>query len=434
MLTSLVFVVWITQAGPALDLAGCLREALERHPELAAAGLGVEQARTAVKGARAGYLPRLSAQVGEGYTWSGEREYQVGSTSQRMPGGSDDSHSMGLYLNQTLWDGGRYYLEPRRAEVELRRAETQVESSRADVAAEVVLAFLELQKALRTEAVLGDALQLSLGQLELATERRRLGDASRVDVSKAQVAVGEDRIALERQRAAVRAARVRLAVALGRPAGDAMEVAAFDSSTLAEEGAAAAPGEEHPRLRESRLLEEAAALDVDLATAGHWPKLTGSLSYSRQDPEFYKVYSRFDEIYNLSLGISMTVPLFEGFATQTAIESAEVRTEQVRADRRVLEQQLGAEAAQALTSLEALRAVHAIETENARAAEDSLQLAEERYKLGEGTALEVRDSQLAVTRARLSQVQTEFDLHLARARFHHARGDLLATYLREGER
>ncbi len=434
MLTSLALVVWIAQSGPAPDLAACLREALERHPELAAASLGVDQARTAVKGARAGYLPRLSASVGEGYTWSGDREYQVGSTSQRMGGGSDDTHHLSLQLSQTLWDGGRYYLEPRRAEVELHRAEVGVETRRADVALEVTQAFLALHRALRSEAVLSDALALSLGQLELAAERRRLGDASRVDVSRAQVAVGEDRIALERQRALVREARVRLAVALGRSPGDPMQVAAFDSGALlAPEGGAGAPGEDHPRLRESRLLEEAAALDVDLATAGHWPRLVGSLSYSRQDPEFYKVYSRFDEIYNLSLGISMSVPLFEGFATQAAIESAEVRAEAVRAERRVLVQELGAAATQALASIEALRVVHAIEAENALAAEDSLQLAEERYRLGEGTALEVRDAQLAITRARLSQVQTEFDLHMARARLHHAQGDLLATYLREGK-
>jgi outer membrane protein TolC len=435
MLGALLAVVLVAQAGsagPALDLAACLQEAMARHPELASARLGVELARKGLKGTWSGYLPRVEARVSEGYVWSGDDyRFQVGGGSLRIEGGGTDTHSMGLYLTQPLWDGGRYYLQPRRAEADILRSEAAVGARREDLASEVVRAFLDLHRALRVEAVLEDTLALSRAQLELAAERRRLGDASRVDISRAQVAVGEDRISLERQRAVAREARVRLAVAIGRQPWEPLEVLPFQGELPGQEEERSGALERHPRLEENQQQEVMARLDVELATADHWPRLTGSLSYTRQDPEFYKVYSRFDEIYNLSIGLNMSVPLFEGFATQTAIETAEVRAERVRAERQALQQELGAAAAQALVTIESLRVVHAIEVDNARAAEDSLALAEERYRLGEGTALEVRDAQLSVTRARLSQVQTEFDVLAARARYHHARGDLLATYLGE---
>jgi outer membrane protein TolC len=78
-----------------------------------------------------------------------------------------------------------------------------------------------------------------------------------------------------------------------------------------------------------------------------------------------------------------------------------------------------------------LQSVAQLQSENVKAALEQLELAQERYALGDGTSLEVRDAQLAVIRARLNEVQTQVDIKNAVASFHHAKGDLLSVYLGE---
>ncbi len=428
------------QAAGPLSLQDCLREALAHHPDLGLAELGVEAARVDKKATRAGYLPTLTVQSNDGFTFQGRTEgsrYVDPTTGQAFTieprdAQVDDNHGFGIYLRQPLFDGLRYWYQPQRAERAIVRAELDIQVTREGIALQAVEAFFHLLGQLKAQAVLAEALQLSQAQLEFARERHRLGAASRVDVSRAKLAVGEDRIAIERQKVAVAQASVSLNKAMGRKPDAPVQVSEQGTPQVpASEEVEPGVNEEHVRLRRNLVSEEIAELDVEISSSRLFPTVTGSASYSRNDPEFYKVYSRFDRLYNASIGVSISYPIFEGFSTQAAIEAAEVQAERVRRERAQLEHELNASLAAAAAELSRLQTVHQIEAENVTAAKDSLTLAQERYAVGEGTALEIRDAQLAVTRAKLAQVQTTYDLQLALVRLHEARGDLLETYLPE---
>ena len=424
-----------TASDAILDLQDCLRIALRDHPDLALAQSGVELARIEGKSARASYLPRLDVQTTDSYTFVGRKDsVYVESQELAYPREAyhDDLHGFGLYLSQNIFDGFAYLHRPRRAKRVLEQAELGLAVTRENVALQVVMAYFQVLKAEQQAEVLAEGLKLSQAQLNLAEERHRLGAGSRVDVSKALVGVGEDRIAVERQRQSLAQSMVDLNLALGREPGSPVKVVLVETDVAGASPPNRLRLADHLQLRRSRASEAIVAEDVELAKAGRWPTVAGSIGYSRQDPEFYKVYSRFDELYSLSFGLRISFPLFDGFSTAAQVESAQARREQVRRERVSVRHELKAQLARAEASLKHLRLVAGVEIENVKAATDSLLLAQERYDVGEGTALEIRDAQLAVTRARLAQVQTRFDLHMASAQLHYARGDLLETYLDEG--
>ncbi|MDP6528107.1 MAG: TolC family protein, partial [Gemmatimonadota bacterium] len=62
-----------------------------------------------------------------------------------------------------------------------------------------------------------------------------------------------------------------------------------------------------------------------------------------------------------------------------------------------------------------------------RSAEEDLRLAQERFKLGEGTILEVIDAQVNHTRARTSLVSATYDLRLAQAGLRRAMGSAVRS-------
>ncbi|MBN2494202.1 MAG: TolC family protein [Deltaproteobacteria bacterium] len=430
------------RAEQPMRLAECVREALARNPRLGVARAGLSAAQAGRIAARAAYLPRLTVESSDSYYFVGQKE-SIYIEGQGVPyereAYHDDLHGFGLYLSQTLFDGGVYWLQPRRADAELARSQLEMAATTEQLVLAVVESFHLLGRALHEERVLQASLDLSRAQLELARERHRLGDASKVDVSRARVSVGEDRIALERQRAALDQAREELNLAMGRMPDAPLEIAQpagfEDESPPLPAGPARGPVriEDHIVLQLQRAAERVAELDEEIAEAGWWPTVTGHISYSRQDPEFYKVYSRFDELFTLNFGLRIVYPLFEGFALEARIETARAQAERVRSQRALAEQDLGAQRIRAERQIERLQRIYGVEADNVTAAADSLTLAQERYAVGEGTALEIRDAQLAVTRARLARVQTRFDLLIATARLQYARGELADTYIEDGD-
>jgi len=422
-------------AGPGpLQLKDCIREALQRHPEVALSAQDVARARAERHGSRSGYLPRIDLTIQDGYSIWGAQEHIYGSGGDPIkytqPGGDDDTHSFGLRLYQNILDGGKWWTRIERADREIDRTRLAVEATREDVALRVIVAYYTLVESRQELEVLRQALEASREHLRLARERKRLGAASRVDVAKARVSVGEDRMQVEYKLRAVAKARVDLNLAMGRPAGAALAVVDVSPEGI-EVPASGGQGslDEHARLRALEAAREVAALDASMARADHWPRVAGSISYSRNDPEFYKVYSRFDQLYRLTFMLTISFPVFDGFATSSRVEQAEVAAERVRLEQDRVALDLQGDLARAQSDLHHLAEVAAVEDDNIRAAGQQLELAEESYRLGQGTALELRDAQLAVTRARIAAVKTRFEIMIALAGYHHARGDLLATYL-----
>jgi outer membrane protein len=421
----------------SLSLADCIREALTRHPDVALSQIEVERADAQKLGTRAGYLPHLNLQIQDGYSAWGKTESQqmqlMGQTfiQPAKAADGDDFHSFGLSLSQNLYDGGKWWNQVSRAERQRSRALSGVAVVREDVALRVILAFYQVTKLGRQEEVLKEALALSRDQMQLAEERKTVGAASKVDVAKARVSVGEDQVALERQRVLLESARVDLLLSLGRK--DLKPVTLLESA----EADPVFPKEDdgvmdrHARLRENAQAEAVADLDVSIAEGGRWPVIQGNINYSRQDSEFYKVYSRFDMIYNLTFSLNISFPIFDGFLTKANIESARVARDAVVVQGEQVQQQLNAEANRRKSEIVRLQSVARLQSDNVKAALQQLELAQERYQLGDGTSLEVRDAQLAVTRAKLNEVQTQVDIRNAVAQFHHAKGDLLNVYLGE---
>jgi len=285
--------------------------------------------------------------------------------------------------------------------------------------------------------VLKESLDLSRGQLDLARERLKLGAASKVDVAKARVSAGEDRIAMEQQKQIIAAAGVALNQAMGRDPRAPLEIVEDGAREATPPGAQAnAPAvpENHFKLREIELSKEVAGLNVDIAEGDWWPKVTGTISYGRQDPEFYKVYSRFDELYTMNILLNVSFPIFDAFLRRSKIDEAKTQVARWREEARKARIDLQGRLSGALDNLARLKTIAEIEARNIEDAEQQLLLARERYQVGEGTALEVRDAQLSVTRARLAEVQTLYDLKIATARLHYARGDLIESYVRKDDR
>ncbi|MGH7582026.1 MAG: TolC family protein [Gemmatimonadales bacterium] len=115
----------------------------------------------------------------------------------------------------------------------------------------------------------------------------------------------------------------------------------------------------------------------------------------------------------VSVSMSISLPIWDSYSRSLRISQAEALDDQARESVRA--QQLATDA-QVQTQLLAVRSAWRqtqIQDSNRVAARDQLRLAQERYQIGSGTALEIADAQNAVTQAEVNYVTAVYDYHLA---------------------
>ncbi|MEK6611964.1 MAG: TolC family protein, partial [Gemmatimonadota bacterium] len=115
--------------------------------------------------------------------------------------------------------------------------------------------------------------------------------------------------------------------------------------------------------------------------------------------------------YNLSLTLSL--PLFDRFGREQRLQEAQLTRDNARYDVRKQELQLAADVTSAWSSLQAgFRAVR-LQDQNAAAAQEALALAQERYRVGASTFVELVQARNDYERASTDRISAIYDYHRA---------------------
>jgi outer membrane protein TolC len=118
------------------------------------------------------------------------------------------------------------------------------------------------------------------------------------------------------------------------------------------------------------------------------------------------------------------MPLFTGQALQGSIELAEANLKQSLALESSTRQAVLLDVSQQLAALSEAEERIAISSKAAEQAELALTLAQERFSLGNGSSLEVSDSEVSLANAKIARIQALSDYASAQARLRHAMGVL----------
>jgi len=343
-------------------------------------------------------------------------------------GYSRNSHSMGVSLSQTLFDGGKWWNRIKQANANYRASEYTYRATRQTVISMATQRYYELLKALKLQEVYEKAVELSREQLKKTESMYEVGSVAQVDVYRARVNVGNSETNLIQQRMQVALAKANLNLALGRDPGAPIEIREEEIALEPFEGSleeaiqiALANNPELHSLQES---VKAARYGLKVARGGYFPQISASVGYSRYNTLFDRVYGMFDKNYGINFGIQVSWNLFDGFQTQASIERASSEYQIARENLLDKERRLRYQVEQAFLSLQAYKKITEINQESLQAAEEDLRLAQERYRVGAGTLLEVIDAQVNLIRARTSLVQTKYDFYIALANLYSAMGVL----------
>jgi outer membrane protein, multidrug efflux system len=288
----------------------------------------------------------------------------------------------------------------------LAQQETQ-RSARLSLVAEVSNAWLTLaaeQQRLALAQQLRDSQQRTLS---LTEQRHQLGAASGLERARARTAFEAARGEATRAQSAVTQARLALELLAGQPLPEDLLPAAQDLQALTALPAipGGLPAEvllQRPDLRAAEQQLQAAAFDVGAARAARFPRLTLTASAGTRSPELDGMFKSGTGFF--SLLPQLDLPLFDGGARAAQVDATEAGRRQAMASYEGALQSAFREVADALAVRDGLAERLDAQQAQVAAAAQTLRMAEESYRLGGSSQLELLDAQRQLASAQQALV------------------------------
>jgi outer membrane protein TolC len=388
-----------------------------------------------------GVLPRLDLSANGGRKFIGESSFSrvdptTGIVIPPSPATDYPSYSASVTLTQPLFDWGAFRRLKQSSAGE-RAASRTWDESKLSVAFDVTRRFYEVVKAERSLAVLEKSAQRSAELVERADALYGAGRAQKSDTYNARVNLGNDRILVEQARSRLVQARSDLALTLGLPGDDAVQVVApaqlegpglpgGEPPPLASLLARAR--EQRPALAAAEAQVEAAEAAASAARAGYLPTLSAQASYARNASNLTGAGGVVDSVnkdYIASVGVIFGWNLFAGRSSEAGLARAEASADRTRASAGKTADGVAREVTNARQAVVAQATQVSLSADNLSAADQGLKLARQRLDAGMASQLEVRDASLKFTQAELSLVQARIDHAVATADLARAVGGAL---------
>jgi len=380
--------------------------ALANHPSVTSARHQIDAAQAAILQAGSGLRPSVGLQAG--YTHSAP---SGAAADGGVVGGGGDTYSAqystSLGVDQLLFDFGRTGDGLRETRLKAQAAELRGAQTEDDVADNARQTFLALIANGELLEVAQYRVRLQEGTLAMAQAQFDEGIVPGADVAKASAALASARLEVEAARNAVAQARVALNGAMGIDVRTDYEVTvptAPDIPELSLDELLEAGCQTRPDLLAARADTLAAEAALAAARKGQKPSVSANGSYGARDGSFPPTQDSW------SLGVSLSVSLWDGGATKGRARQARAQLASAGDAEYDTAQRIAQETAQAFLDLQTARErIAAAEASVASATEDH-ELATGRYRANVGILLEVLDAQTNLTSAQVELAQARFDL------------------------
>jgi HAE1 family hydrophobic/amphiphilic exporter-1 len=310
-----------------------------------------------------------------------------------------------LTLKQTLWSFslGKAIRAARYAE---HLGDENVRSARQDTALRTVYAYNAYLLAIEQRTVAEKVVKQNEVQLEMAKNRHAAGVATELEVLRFEVDLANARTTLLRLSGAVDLVRGDLNAVMRNPTDTAIEptdVLEFVDETAEQQQVVAEATASRPEVQAVAWNEKIYDEAIGIYKADMQPRLDldGAYGWSTREPHNFLEtnYQRW------SFGITLKVPVFDGWRTAGKVAQARADRAKVEQDRAALETRIDLEAKQAVDRLRVAASVYRAAELSVAQARRASEMTNANYQLGAATTLDVLDAQAALTQAEWNRVE-----------------------------
>ena len=405
----------IAGAIPAYTIEQAVAVAQEHNPEILIARKKVLAARGGFIEARSGYLPSLSS--------SGlyDKRQTQSETSLRQ-----EDYNAILQLEQNLYTGGAVSSQVAIAQLNIAKANYELQEVVTRVTMDVRIAFNELLLNRAKVRVREESVRVLDEELNNQQERFSAGIVSKLNIQRAEVAVANERPELYNAQTELKNSYLRLSELFGTDVPPEAQAPPFEiAGELRYRPNHADLNNCLARADANRPVIKAREKDIEIedrqyvldksAMRPHVRAFSGYEAYSERDPEVGPEFN-----YGGVVGINATWNIFDGFATKGRMQATRARREAAVQALAAARRSVASEVRSAFFDLQQAQRVLESETKNVQTADEALDAAKGNFAAGLGTQLDILQAASDVTRTRTTRLSAIYLHNVALARLAHA--------------
>ena len=406
------------------SLDDCIAYAIEHNITVKQQKVNTLAAEQGVTSAKSGYLPNVSANAGQSWTFG------RGLNSENIYVNRNNStFNWGASASVPIFSGMRTTRQVDYAKANLSQVVEQYEAAKEDITINVITGYLQVLYCKEMHELAQS--QIELSQYELSRQQALVdaGKIPEVDMLEAKSQLASDQLNATQTLNDLVMARVDLIQLLQLP----LEAGQFDVAPLSDEYLLLTPPDEvyAKALQYNHSIQAAkkgintSDKNISLAKSGYLPSLSfnagvGSSYYNvngvKNDPFGDQMRHNFSSY----LGFSLNIPIFDGLNTRNSVKRAEIEKVNAQLSLDDAEQKLFRTIQQAYYQAVGSSA----KLESSKVAEDaalkSLEAIQEKYNIGRAKPQEFEQAKLKAIRTTAERIQANYELIL--------RSRLLAFY------
>jgi outer membrane protein len=375
----------------------------------------------------AGMFPNINATVGDNFS--------VNNLNQKFTNGTEivrnnvlgNNLNTNIALNWTVFDGFRMFITKNKLnQLEAMERFNLLESVQNKVA-EVILAYYDITRQQQQLKTLKEGLNISEERRKIAEAKFTLGSSSKVDLLQAKVDANQKRAEIFNQENAIITTKKNLNRLLGRDIEQNFTVSdtiiilkntdlvSLKSQTL----------KENYELKMSAKSKDIARLEKKEIGALLSPTLNLNAAYNYSLSNSQAGFILFNQSFGPSVGGTLNIPIFNGMDVNRQWQQAKINIQRQEYQYENIRAKVNTAVDKAMRDY--LNALEILELEemNISLAKENKDIARERFRLAQSSALELREAQKSYEDALYRTVNARFNAKMAEVEMKRISGQLI---------
>jgi outer membrane protein TolC len=403
---------------PTLTLTDTILIAFKNNKDIQMQEAEISVAKADVLGAISPFLPQLNLKAG--YT----RNDKV--LAENIFSGYENDNSAGVYLNESVYSGGANMANLKKAKLSLDAQQETLRAKKMDVEFDAKRLYYGLLLAYENERIARETLDQAVAHYENVKQMHENGTASRFDLLQSGIQVSLLEPNLVKAKNEIDSLKADLNKLLGRKVDfpiNIKEKLSYSFIGINENEFLKMAYLRRPEMQLKSLGIDIDKWEIKMAKSGYRPQidLSGGLTY-RSD-NLGDMFTR--KQGNWNAGISVNIPIFEGFSTKAKVDAARARYAQAKIDKDNLIDAIAVEVRKACLNLKESASIIQSQRSNVQEAREALRIAEVSFRNGVAINLDVLDSQVSLAQIQTNLASGIFDYLMALAYLDRSIGKLI---------
>ena len=427
-----------------LTLEKSIDLALKNNPEIKMAEKELSKARAGVGEALSILLPQLDASANLSHNWKIQAQTIPNFLKPMLgplapPGmpdfvqisfGLENTLTYGASITQPLFLGGAGIAGVQTAKAMKRAAEYNFESKKQNLIHQSAIAFYSTLLTSELIKVQKEAFDQAKANLDIVTKKYNVGTASGFDKMRAEVDVANLEPGVISSRNNYQSALTYLRNVLGLDTKTELEISGEfrfiedDFSHIKLEQLQNSTLKNRPEILALTEQKKITKKGIAIARSNFLPKLYFSTDYSFLAMKNDLRFSQSDFSEGFTSAISLQIPLFHGFRSSSQYQRAKLDHKIMLDTEKQINDGVFAEVEVSFNTFNEAKQKFMSAQRTVNLAEEALRLANLMYDEGANTQLDVLNSQLALTQAKMNYVSSLYEYQISRYQVRKVTGTL----------